>query len=100
MRASGRAEMTLGLRITTVTTFNARPLAGVVVVMYVSTRYGLWSAPVTERLGLHSFGIGEPVHVVVTSLVVEFGHPEPSAESHLYVLSTVPSVVESSPIAA
>src|SRR5205814_9638161 len=40
-RASGRAERWLPSRTTTVTTLSERPLVGVAVVMYVSTRYGL-----------------------------------------------------------
>ena len=49
----------------------------------MSTRYGLRSAPVTDRLGLHSFGSGEPEQLAWTSELVEFGHEPPSAESHL-----------------
>jgi hypothetical protein len=37
-RASGRAERLLPFRTTTVTSLSARPLVGVEVVMYVSTR--------------------------------------------------------------
>jgi hypothetical protein len=37
---------------------------------------------------------------MVTSPEVEFGHDAPSAESHLYVLSTLPRAVESRPIAS